>query len=289
MVLGAGLSHLDGYPFPVRYSDGSVVRARAAADVAANAYAYLSRLFFGLEPDIAVIVANEEDWKSRQPYGLPFFNDDDGQIRPGIVVLPAGSGSFWKAMGKDLETASPRSYAKLLATYPDGAGGLDLQPFFDLVTVHELGHAFEKLGGLRLPTFWLSEIFANLALHAFVATKQPERLDTLEVLPTLGARSRRLSARMRAEGHSTLDELDAHYTGGDSPMSVLNYVWYQYRWLRLAANMFDADGEEGIVRFWSSFHGTDLPRSPETTSIALAPLLTAEVSSVLGRAVRRWR
>jgi len=42
------------------------------------------------------------------------------------------------------------------------------------VTIHELGHAFEVLGDLRLPTFWLGEIFANLALHAFVATKLPE-------------------------------------------------------------------------------------------------------------------
>ena len=126
----------------------------------------------------------------------------------------------------------------MLATYPDGAGGLDLQPFFDLVTIHELGHAFEMLGDLRLPTFWLGEIFANLALHAFVATRQPESLNTLEVLPTVGSAESRLAARMRAEGYSTLEELEAHYTGGDQPMSPLNYVWYQYRWQRLAARMF---------------------------------------------------
>ena len=125
---------------------------------------------FGVEPDIAVIVPDERDWESRQPYGLPFFNDDHGQIRPGVVVMPAGSGEFWWAMGQDLHEASPRSYRRLLSTYPDGGGGLDLQPFFDLVTIHELGHAFEVLGDLRLPTFWLGEIFANLALHAFVAT-----------------------------------------------------------------------------------------------------------------------
>ena len=112
---------------------------------------------------------------------------------------------------------------------------MDLQPFFDLVTIHELGHAFEVLGDLRLPTFWLGEIFANLALHAFVATRQPERLNTLEVLSTVGAQSPRLGARMRAEGYSTLEDLEAHYTGGDDPMSPLNYVWYQYRWQRLAA------------------------------------------------------
>ena len=289
MALGSGLARLDGYPFEVRYSDGALVRALAAADVAANAYGYLGRLFTGVDPDIAVIVADKADWQSRQPYGLPFFNDDDGQIRPGIVVMPAGSGDFWIAIGQDIRDASPHGYARLLTAYPDGADGLDLQPFFDLVTIHELGHAFERLGDLQLPTSWLGEIFANLALHAFVATRQPDSLNTLEVLSTVGARSRRLGARMRAEGYSTLEELEAHYTGGDQPMSPLNYIWYQYRWQRLAAKMFNADGEDGLVRFWNCFHGTDRLGSGEVTAASLAPLLRTEVSETLGRAIQDWR
>jgi hypothetical protein len=287
MALGSGLARLGGYPFEVRYSDGALVRAGRGPR--AHAYAYLSRLFTGVDPDIAVIVADKADWQSRQPYGLPFFNDDDGQIRPGIVVMPAGSGDFWIGMGQDIRDASPRGYARLLAAYPDGANGLDLQPFFDLVTIHELGHAFEVLGDLRLPAFWLGEIFANLALHAFVATRQPESLSTLEVLSTVGARSRRLGARMRAGGYSTLEELEAHYTGGDQPMSPLNYVWYQYRWQRLAARMFNADGEDGLVRFWNCFHGTDRAGSGAVTAASLAPLLRIEVSETLGRAIRNWR
>ena len=289
MALGSGLARLDGYPFEVRYSDGALMRALAAADVAANAYGYLGRLFTGVDPDIAVIVADKADWQSRQPYGLPFFNDDDGQIRPGILVMPAGSGDFWTAIGQDIRDASPHGYKRLLAAYPDGADGLDLQPFFDLVTIHELGHAFEMLGDLRLPTFWLGEIFANLALHAFVAARQPDRLNTLEVLSTVGAQSRRLGARMRAEGYSTLEELEAHYTGGDQPMSPLNYIWYQYRWQRLAAKMFNADGEDGLVRFWNCFHGTDRLSSGEVTAASLAPLLRTEVSETLGRAIQNWR
>lgn len=289
MRLGSGLALLDGYPFEVRYSEGALVRAHAVADLAADAHAYLRRVLSGFEPDIAVVVAAEGDWKSRQPYGLPFFNDDPGQIRPGIVVMSAGTGTFWATMVRDIREASPRGYATLRSTYPDGAGGVDLQPFFDLVTIHELGHAFEVLGGLELPTFWLGEIFANLALHAFVATRRPDRLDTLEVLPTVGARSRRLGARMRAEGYSTLEELEAHYTGGDRPMSPLNYVWYQYRWLRLAARMFDAEGEGGLVRLWDRFRGADRIDAGEVTAASLAPLLQAEVSETLGRAVQRWR
>jgi len=289
VAVGSELPKLAGYPFEVRYSEGALVRARAAADVAADAYVYLSRLFAPVEPDIAVVVADEQDWPDPgPPYGLPFFRGNAGEIRPGIVVMSAGAGDFWIGMVHDLRDASPRRSARLLATYPDGSGGVDLQPFFDLITIHELGHAFEELGDLRLPTFWLSEIFVNLALHAFVATQLPASLPTLEVLSTVGAGSRKLDARMRAEGYTTLEELQAHYTGGDHPMSPLNYIWFQYRWQRLAAKMFEVDGEDGLARFWNCFHARDRINVAEATAASLAPLLRTEVSQTLGRAVRDW-
>jgi hypothetical protein len=202
--------------------------------------------------------------------------------------MPAGVSDFWVGIAEDLRAASPNGYAKLLTTYPDGAGGVDLQPFFDLITIHELGHAFEVLGDLRLPTFWLSEIFVNLALHAFVATQRPTSLPTLEVLSSVGAASRKLATRMRADGYSTLEELQTHYTGGNSSMDPLNYVWYQYRWQRLAAKMFEMDGEDGLVRFWECFHATDRGGVGEATAASLAPLLTNVVSPTLGRAIRDW-
>ncbi len=289
VAVRSGLPKLSGYPFEVRYSNGARARAQAMADLAANACAYFSRLFAAVEPDIAVIVANETDWPGKLPYGLPFFRDGAGEIRPGIVVMPAGGGEFWIELARDLRVASPREYTKLRAAYPDGAGGLDLQPFFDLITIHELGHAFEVLGNLRLRTFWLSEIFVNLAMHAFVATRLPASLPTLEVLPVAGARSRKLSERMRSEGYSTLDELQAHYTGSDDSMHPLNYVWFQYRWLRLVAKMFDADGEQGLVRLWNFFHATDRFSAIDASAVSLAPLLATEVSPILGRAVRDWR
>jgi hypothetical protein len=289
VALGSGLAELCGYPFEVRHSQGALVRARACAQVAADAYFYFSRLFLGLEPDIAIVVVKKADWQSRQPYGLPYFNDDQGQIRPGILVIPAESGDFWVGIGNDLRQASPVGFKRLLKVYPDGAGGLNLQPFFDLVTLHELGHAFEVLGDLRLPTYWLGEIFANLALHTFVATQQPEQMEILEALSTVGARSRSLSRRMREQGYSTLFELETHYPGGEHPMDPLNYVWYQYRWQRLAARVFEADGEEGLVRLWDCFHKRDRFDTGPVEVADLALLLSQEVSRTLGRAIRDWR
>jgi hypothetical protein len=288
MAVGSNLASLNGYPFEVRYSDGARERALASAEIAAHAYDYFRDLFSGVEPSMALIVANESDWSGRGPYGLPFFRDAPDELRPGIVLMPAGISDFWVGIAEDIRAASPRGYTKLLATYGDGAGGVDLQPFFDLITIHELGHAFEVLGDLRLPTFWLSEIFVNLALHAFIATQRPESLPTLEVLSTVGAASRNLATRWRAHGYSTLEELQAHYTGGDDSMDPLNYVWYQCRWQRLAARMFDVDGEVGLKRFWECFHAIDRVSGGATTPAALAPVLTKEVSPTLGRTIREW-
>jgi hypothetical protein len=52
--------------------------------------------------------------------------------------------------------------------------------------------------------------------------------------------------------------------------------------------MFDADGEDGLVRFWDCFHATDRVNSSEATT-SLAPLLRTEVSQILGQAVEHWR
>lgn len=289
MVIGEGLARLTGYGMEVRYSTGSRARATVAAQLATSAYTYFSGLFAGVEPDIALIVADEPDWLTRQPYGMPYFSDDADQIRSGVVVMPAGRGQFWSQMVRDLRDASPDRYAQLATTYPSGSGRVDLQPFFDLITIHELGHAFEALGDLRLATHWLSEIFVNLAMHTFVATQQPARLSTLETLPTIGAESQPVAAQMRTQGYSTLEQLQEHYTGGDDPMSPLNYVWFQYRWQRLAADVFAADGEHTLIRFWDCFHSRDRVQPGDTTPAALAHLLASEVSPTLGRAINDWR
>jgi hypothetical protein len=123
-------------------------------------------------------------------------------------------------------------------------------------------------------------------LHAFVATNRPASLPALETLPVVGAGSRALADRMRDEGFSTLEELEAHYPGGDDAMDGLNYVWFQYRWMRLAADLFEDDGEDGLVRFWNCFSARDCDHA---TATSLAPFLAAEINPTLGHEVHEWR
>ncbi len=71
-------------------------------------------------------------------------------------------------------------------------------------------------------------------------------------------------------------------------MSPLNYVWYQYRWQRIAAAMFDADGEGALARFWQCFHEKDRLSSGVVADASLVSLLASEVSAVLGHEVQSW-
>jgi hypothetical protein len=289
VALGSDLSRLDGYPFEVRYSEGTRAIAEMSAELAGEAYLFLSALFSQFAPEISLVVADENDWPSDGPsFGMPFFSEERGE-RPGVLVMPAGSGDFWSSMARGIGETPPKGYAKLLKAYPDGAGGLDLQPFVELITLHELGHAFEVLGGLRLPTFWLGELFANLALHTFVALRRPASMATLETFSLVGVGSEPLAARLRAEGYSTLDEFEVHYPGSNEPIDWLNYIWFQCRWQRLAAQMFEADGERALGRFWECFHEADRVVATSNSAASLAPLLGDEVSVTLERAVRDWR
>ena len=82
----------------------------------------------------------------------------------------------------------------------------------------------------------------------------------------MGAASRPLAERMGSDGYTTLEQLEEHYPGGEDPMGALNYVWFQYQWMRLAAEMFSADGEGGLVRFWNCFptvSGSMAPLTPQ--------------------------
>jgi hypothetical protein len=71
-------------------------------------------------------------------------------------------------------------------------------------------------------------------------------------------------------------------------MDPLNYVWYQYRWQRIAAAMFRADGEDSLVRFWNYFRRPERVTVGDLTAATLAPVLRAEVSDTLGRAIQKW-
>ena len=114
----------------------------------------------------------------------------------------------------------------LARVYGGPDGKLRFDDFFDLIAVHEVAHLFCE-GQVAFPRMWLGELFANLALHAWVAQQAPDSLDTLTTLPRLAAQGSGVEFE-----HRSRDDFERLYSSVGGP----NYVWYQFRLQVAAAN-----------------------------------------------------
>jgi hypothetical protein len=299
-VSANGLGRLDGYPFAVRYSEGARAEAVRLAQLTKDAYEYFVQLLPGAEPAITARFLRPADWPG-EGYGVPSYDPFDRSLRVATEDNP-----FFQSFGKMARAASPfGAYPRLKKTYADAEGKLQLRRFFDLLAVHELEHAFEHQALATFPTLWLSEVSANLALHAFVATARPSELANLTTFPEALRRIKPFNLRIRLRGYRSLEDFERHYPiGTEKQMNQPNYGWYQVRFLTLAHEVFEESGEDALKRLWT-FARSDDPRrtSPwtyflEHRSFAgwtqriprqeLAALLGAEVSPRLGQAIAGW-
>lgn len=297
---GKELARLEGYPFAVRYSEGARDEAGRLAELAKDAYEYLSGLFPGTEPAITARFLSPTDWPSAG-YGVPAYDPFERSLR-----IATEDNRFWQSFGKAARVASPfAAYPRLKRTYADEHGELQLRRFFDLLVVHELEHAFEHQALATFPALWLSEVAANLALHAFVATVRPSELANLTTFPEAQRRVKPFNLMIRLRGYRSLEDFERHYPiGTQEPMTTPNYGWYQIRFLILAREVFEEDGEYALRRLWTFGQSDDSRRaSPwihflEHRTFAgwtgriprheLAALLASEVSPRLGQAVADW-
>ncbi len=294
------LATLDGYSFDARYSEGAHDQAVRLASLTCEAYLYFASLFPGVRPRLIATFLTPADWK--RGYGVPSYYPPDKRLR-----IATDDNPFWQSFGRIARVASPfGAYPKLKKTYADENGILQMRRFFDLIAVHELAHAFEHQGGAVLPTLWLKEIFANLALYTFVATKQPSELANLTTFPEAQTRIAAFNLMIRLRGYTTLDDFDRHYPAGNpkAPMGDENYGWYQLRFILVARDLFHADGARALERLWAfglkeaarvqrpeeyyQEHGNLDGWSAGMKSKDLAGPLTSEVGGHLGQAIVNW-
>jgi hypothetical protein len=294
------LATLDGYPFDARYSAGARDQAVRLAELTKDAYNYFAVVFPGARPQVIATFLKPADWKRN--YGVPSYYPPDRRLRVATDDNP-----MWQSIGRIVHVASPfAAYPTLKRTYADERGNVQLGRFFDLFAVHELAHAFELQGGAVLPTLWLKEVFANLALYTFVATTRPSELANLTTFPDALTRVGAFNIMIRLRGYTSLDDFDLHSPAGNAraPMSNENAVWYQLRLLLLARDLFDHDGAVALERLWAyglkeagrierpedyyKEHGTLDGWSAAVHAKELEAELGAEVSPVLARAVADW-
>jgi hypothetical protein len=224
---------------PTFASDGLERAAATIGGIASDSYEYLAALL-DYRPEAQVLVLSEADWatKSEQPlYGLP--NAGDGTLTVAGIEAP-----FWADLAG---MVADDDRAELDSVYVDGDGQLRFGPFFDLVAVHEVGHLFSQ-GVVHFPRLWLSELFANLCLHAWVERCSPASLATLITLPRLGAK-----APAAAWPYRTWEEFERVYSSMPGP----NYVWFQFRLQLAAAELHRRGGEDTLRRLYNAFRLDD--------------------------------
>jgi len=236
-----GLASLPGFPFEVRTSASTREQAGRLADRCGRAYSYLDELL-AFRPRCALVVLSRADWSERASnpsYDMPYY--DRGNL------FLTGEPSDLTAWLEEVAGCAPAAAARELAhVYGTGAGSL--APFADLLVVHELAHAFHAGVPFVFPRSWLTELFADMALYAFVAAEEPDRRLHLETLPRVALEHGLLKPAAR-----DLRYFEAFYPH----IEPLTYVWYQFRFTMMAKDLIDTAGPSVLRRLWNAFALSD--------------------------------
>ena len=236
-----GLASLSGFPFEVRTSASTREQAGRLADRCARAYSYLGDML-AFRPQCALVVLSRADWSERASnplYGMPYY--DAGNL------FLAGEPSDLIGRLEEVTSSAPPAAAQVLDQVY-GTAADRLVPFADMLVVHELAHAFHDGVPFVFPRSWLMELFADMALYAFVVAEEPGRRLQAETLPQVALENGLLKPVAR----------DLRYFEAFYPyIEPLTYVWYQFRFTMMAKGVIDAAGPDVLRRLWDAFAVSD--------------------------------
>ncbi|MBU2019185.1 MAG: hypothetical protein KJ941_06030 [Bacteroidetes bacterium] len=235
------LNHLSTFKTKTYYSVGAKDQAEKMATRCDSVLSfYNSRINF--EPKVTLLVLSPADWSKYTDfpvYGMPHYNDHQ------TLIVASEDNDFWKSFIPPLDQLPAELSAKILKTYSNKNGVLSMRDFFDLLAIHELGHAFHGQGGLTMQRKWMGELFANILLHTYVAEMEPGLLPALTVFPEMVVSSTNRSDLK----FQSLNDLEVNYDliGQQYPK---NYGWYQCRWHMAAGNIYDQGGIPAFQNLW---------------------------------------
>ncbi|MGI8599752.1 MAG: hypothetical protein ACR2KB_10900 [Chitinophagaceae bacterium] len=268
------LKQLNGFEAKIYYSAGHQQRAKDIATQTKNAIDYHSKLL-GFKPEVTLLVLSPEDWSKHTSfpvYGMPHYKNDQ------TLVVASSDNSFWKSFIPQLDKLPETVAEKVRKTYRTDDGKLSMQPFFDLLALHELGHAFHIQGGLKMQRKWMGEFFSNMFLHTYIAEKEPSLLPALTVFPEMV-----VSTGTTGFTYTSLKEFEDHYTalGKQHPR---NYGWYQSRFHAAAKDIYNAGGSEMLVKLWRALKENKV----NLMDNEFAAYLQKEVNPVVANVMLDW-
>lgn len=271
-----GLKELKGQRAQIYFSSGAEAKAgRIVIQLDQVMVFYEQHL--KLTPTVALLILSPGDWKThanpRAVYGIPHF------INAQTLVVASENNDFWNRQIPSTEKI-PTQYASLFAnTYSNKKGGLTLEPFFDLLAIHELAHAYHNQGGLVMQRKWMAELFANLMLHTYIAEKEPSLLSALTTLPKVAV----ATTDQATLKYTSLQDLEVHYHE-IPPRYPENYGWYQYRWHIAAGEIYDVGGIATLTKLWTALKNQKEVLNDEQ----LTRLLTSQVHLAVSNVFLKW-
>lgn len=235
------LNRLEGQNIDTYFSEGSNEQAVYMANLCDSVISFYKSII-EFQPTVTLLVLSPDDWSSYTTfpvYGMPHYPDEK------TLVVASDDNDFWKSMLPPLDQLPTQLAATISKTYVDDSGNLTMRVFFDLLAIHELGHAFHEQGDLTMQRIWMKELFANMFLHTYIAEKKPELLPELTIFPQMVVSS----TNKEALKYTTLEELENNY-GLITQQYPQNYGWYQCKWHIASGNIYDEGGIAVFQKLW---------------------------------------
>ena len=240
---GSQLDSLPDAQIKTFYSEGHKDRANTISVQVANAFNFFKDAL-STEPSVTLMVLSPADWSEHSRmnvvYGMPHYADD------GTLVVAAEDNPFFRSFVPPMDQLAPEMAAEIKRTYTTKDGDLTMQPFFDLLALHELGHAFHVQADLNMQRKWLQELYVNILLHTYIAEREPSLLPALTLFPQMV-----VAGGTEGFTYTRLKDSHDHYgeLGRDHPR---NYGWYQSRWHKAAATIYDTGGMAAARKLWDA-------------------------------------
>lgn len=275
LQLGAQYNKLDSlqsYHLKIYFSSGHKESAEQMAKLSHNAMTYGEKLL-NFKPTVTLLVLSPSDWPryTKFPvYGMPHYSNDE------TLVVAAENNAFWKSFIPPIDQL-PASLADKIKEVYTRDGKLTMQPFFELLALHELGHAYHQQGGLTMQRKWMGELFCNIFLHTYIAGNEPARLPALTVFPNMV-----VASGTNGYSFTTLRQFEDHYDeiGEQHPK---NYGWYQCRLHAAAREIYDAGGKEVLHKLWLALQSKETKNDQE-----LAAQMAKEVHVAVRDVLLKW-
>jgi len=266
-----GLEELEGYSVKVYYSPGNEERAKIVAGRCDKTIKYVNSLV-GFSPKVSLFILNQEHWTkyAKFPvYGMPHYLDDER------LVIASEDNDFWRSFIPPLEQLPEELAVSIKKAYTTKENNLSMMAFFDLLALHELGHAFHEQGGLTMQRLWMQELFCNIMLHTYIAENEPGNLPALEVFPEMV-----VAAGTEGYQFTTLPDFEKRYDN----MDPKNYGWYQCRLHVASKHIYIAGGSKTFVKLWNVLKSN----KDKMTDEHLGTMLNNEVSGETAKVLTDW-